>query len=296
MNDLVIETRGLRKAFDGRPAVDGLDLEVSAGSIFGFLGRNGAGKTTTIRMLLGAVKPEGGEIRLFDQVVPGPPGKPELRRRIGFVSENKHLYPYMTVEQILRFTRPFYPGWRAELERRYLEIFDLPPQRKVSALSKGMRTGLMLMTALCHGAELLLLDEPTEGLDPAVTEIVLRELVELPAAEGTTIFFSSHQLHEVEQIADHVAIIDRGRAVVSGSLDDLKVSYQRLRVVFEQEPPRVAWVDGAEQVRLEGRTVSILARRNVEAIVRQASALPGAAVERYPVGLKEIFLEQVRSH
>lgn len=296
MSDLVIETRGLRRLFAGHPAVDGLDLSVPAGSIFGFLGRNGAGKTTTIRLLLGFLRSGGGEARLFGQPVTGPSGGADLRRRIGYVSENKHLYPYMTVQQIIRFTRPFFPAWRDNLERRYLEIFDLPPGRKISALSKGMRTSLMLLLAMSHGAELLILDEPTEGLDPVATEILLRELVALPACEGTTIFFSSHQLAEVEQISDHVAIIDRGRTVVTGLLDDLKTQYQRLRVVFPQEPARIAWADGAEHVRQEGRTVCILASRNVEAIVQQARSLPGTAVERYPVSLKEIFLEHVRTN
>jgi ABC-2 type transport system ATP-binding protein len=124
----------------------------------------------------------------------------------------------------------------------------------------------------------------------------LRELVALPASEGTTIFFSSHQLAEVEQIADHVAIIERGRDVVSGGLDDLKVQYQMLRVVFQEEPAQVSWVEGAEHVRQEGRIVSILASRNVDAIVQQARSLPGASVERFPVSLKELFLEHVRSN
>jgi ABC-2 type transport system ATP-binding protein len=177
-----------------------------------------------------------------------------------------------------------------------MDIFDLPPNRKISALSKGMRTSLMLLLAMSHGAELLILDEPIEGLDPAVIETLLKELVALPATEGTTIFFSSHQLAEVEQIADHVAIIDRGRRVVGGALDDLKVQYQRLRVVFEREPTPISWLAGADHVRQEGRTVSILVSRNVEAIVEQARSLPGASVERFPVSLKEIFLEHVRSN
>lgn len=296
MSDIVIETRALRKDFKDHAAVDGLDLEVNAGSIFGFLGRNGAGKTTTIRLLLGFLRADGGEARLFGKRITGPDDSVELRRRIGFVSESKHLYPYMTVRQMIRFTRPFFRGWRDDLERRYLEIFDLPPNRKVSALSKGMRTALALLLAMSHGAELLVLDEPIEGLDPAVTEILLRELVALAASEGTTIFFSSHQLADVEQIADHVAIIDRGRTVVSGALDDLKVQYQRLRIVFQREPGAISWVDGATAVRQEGRTVSILASRNVDGIIEQASSLPGASVERYPVSLKEIFLEHVRSN
>jgi ABC-2 type transport system ATP-binding protein len=292
----IVETRGLRKLFGDHAAVDGLDLRVEAGSIFGFLGRNGAGKTTTIRLLLGFLRAGSGEAMLFGHAVRGADSSVALRRRIGFVSESKHLYPYMTVRQIIRFTRPFFPGWRDDLERRYLGLFDLPPNRKVSALSKGMRTGLTLLLAISHGAELLILDEPTEGLDPSVTELLLRELVALPASEGTTIFFSSHQLAEVEQIADHVAIVDRGRTVVSGALDDLKLQYQRLRVVFQQEPGPVSWVEGVEAVRQEGRTISILASRNVDAIVQQARSLAGASVERFPVSLKEIFLEHVRSN
>ena len=296
MSDWIIETVGLRRNFGSQVAVDRLDLEVSRGSIFGFLGRNGAGKTTTIRLLLGFLKSGGGEVRVFNETVTGPEGNAGLRRRIGYVSESKYLYPYMTVQQIIRFTRPFFPGWRGDLERRYLEMFNLPPDRKISALSKGMRTSLMLLLAMSHGAELLILDEPIEGLDPAVIETLLKELVALPATEGTTVFFSSHQLAEVEQIADHIAIIDRGRKVVGGSLDDLKVQYQRLRVVFQREPSPIAWPPGADHVRQEGRTVSILASSNVEAIVEQARSFPGTSVERFPVSLKEIFLEHVRSN
>ena len=296
MNDFVIETEGLRRSFGGNLAVDGLDLKVPHGSIFGFLGRNGAGKTTTIRLLLGLLKSGAGEVRIFNEAVRGPEGNAALRQRVGYVSESKYLYPYMTVQQIIRFTRPFFPKWRSDLELRYLDMFNLPPNRKISALSKGMRTSLMLLLAMSHDAELLILDEPIEGLDPAVIETLLKELVSLPAANGTTIFFSSHQLAEVEQIADHIAIIDRGRKVVDGALDDLKVEYQRLHVVFERQPAPIAWLPGADHVRQEGRTISILASHNVDAIVEQARSFPGASVERFPVSLKEIFLEHVRSN
>jgi ABC-2 type transport system ATP-binding protein len=203
----------------------------------------------------------------------------------------------MTVEQIIRFTRPFFPKWRDDLEQRYLKMFELPPKRKIPDLSKGMRSKLMLLLAISRGAELLILDEPTDGLDPAATEDVLRELVAIAASEGTTMFFSSHQLSEVELIADHIGIIDRGKMIVAGSLDDMKVHYQRLQVVFKETvdiPSR--WADGVESVRQEGRVVSILASHNVDAIVEQARSLPGTAVERFPVTLKEIFLEHVRSN
>ncbi len=160
-----------------------------------------------------------------------------------------------------------------------------------------MRSKLMLLLAISRGAELLILDEPTDGLDPAATEDVLRELVAIAASSGTTMFFSSHQLAEVELIADHIGIIEQGKMIVTGSLDDMKAQYQRLQVVFTnsvQMPSR--WVDGVEFVRQEGRVVSILASHNVDAIVEQARGLPGTAVERFPVTLKEIFLEHVRNN
>ncbi len=297
MSDFVIETAGLRKSFKGQAALNGLDLRVPAGSIFGFLGRNGAGKTTTIKLLMGMLKADGGMASLFGRPVSDENAAIEARRRIGFVTEEKELYPYMTVEQIIRFTRPFFPKWRSDLEQRYLKMFELPPKRRIRDLSKGMRSKLMLLLSISRGAELLILDEPSDGLDPAAVEDVLRELVALSAAEGITIFFSSHQLTEVEQIADHVSIIDHGKAIVGDSLDDLKARYRRLHIVFENELlTPVRWAEGAEHVRQEGRSVSILASRNVEELVEQARRIPGASVEQFPVSLKEIFLEHVRSN
>lgn len=302
MTDFIIETNQLCKSFKGQPALRGLNLQVPVGSIFGFLGRNGAGKTTTIKTLMGLLRSDSGSARVFGIPVTDAGGAfekrtIEVRRRIGFVTEDKELYPYMTVEQIIRFTRPFFPKWRDDLERRYLKMFDLPPKKKIPDLSKGMRSKLMLLLAISRGADLLILDEPTDGLDPAATEDVLRELVAIAASEGTTMFFSSHQLAEVELIADHIGIIDLGKMVVAGSLDDMKSQYQRLQVVFADSVQTPAhWVDGVEFVRQEGRVVSILASHNVDAIVEQARSLPGTAVERFPVTLKEIFLEHVRTN
>jgi ABC-2 type transport system ATP-binding protein len=297
MTDFIIETNQLCKSFHNQPALRGLDLRVPTGSIFGFLGRNGAGKTTTIKTLMGLLRCDSGSAQVFGMPVVDADHSVEIRRRIGFVTEDKELYPYMTVEGLIRFTRPFFPKWRHDLERRYLQMFELPPGRKIPDLSKGMRSKLMLLLAISRGAELLILDEPTDGLDPAATEDVLRELVSIAASSGTTMFFSSHQLSEVELVADYVGIVDHGRMIVSGSLDDMKVQYQRLQMVFadHMELPK-HWVDGVESVRQEGRVVSILASHNVDAIVEQVRSIPGAVVERFPVTLKEIFLEHVRSN
>src|SRR5580698_8178569 len=275
MSEFIIETNQLCKSFKGQPALSGLDLRVPTGSIFGFLGRNGAGKTTTIKTLMGLLRSESGTARVFGIPVTDADRSIEIRRRIGFVTEDKELYPYMTVEQIIRFTRPFFPKWRHDLERRYLQMFDLPPKRKIPDLSKGMRSKLMLLLAIARGAELLILDEPTDGLDPAATEDVLRELVDIAASEGTTMFFSSHQLAEVEFIADHIGIIDQGKMIASGSLDEMKAQYQRLQIVFADSVRMPEyWVEGVENVRHSGRVVSILASHNVDAIVEQAQSLP----------------------
>ncbi len=297
MTEYVIETDELSKSYKDKAALRGLNLRVPAGSIFGFLGRNGAGKTTTIKTLMGLLHADSGSARVFGIPVGDADSAVAIRRRIGFVTEDKELYPYMTVAEIIRFTRGFFPGWRDDLERRYVELFDLPRKGKIPELSKGMRSKLMLLLAFCRGADLLILDEPTDGLDPAAIEDVLREVVSIAAETGTTMFFSSHQLSEVDLVADHIGIIDRGQMVMSGSLDDIKASHQQLRVVLEEaRQAPVRWGDGVESARQEGRVVTLLVSRNADAIAAEAQAIPGAIVERFPVTLKEIFLEQVRSH
>ncbi len=206
----IIETSDLRKRYDTVDALRGLSLAVPAGSIYGFLGRNGAGKTTTIKVLLGMARTTSGRASVFGLPADVERSSVEIRRRTGFVSSEKDLYDSMTVDEMIRFTASFFPRWRTDLEERYLRKFELPRERSVKALSGGTRTKLALLLALCRGAELLILDEPTSGLDPAITEEVLQALVTHVAAEEMTVFFSSHQIAEVDQIADHIAIIDRG--------------------------------------------------------------------------------------
>jgi len=291
---LVIETSGLRKTYGAHEALRGLSLEVPRGSIFGFLGKNGAGKTTTIKVLLGMVRASGGDARVFGLPAGAPDASVDIRRRTGFVGEDKELYDYMTVAEIVRFTAAFYPRWRADLEQRYRKAFDLPADRKVKALSKGMRTKLALLLALCRGAELLILDEPTSGLDPAMTEEVLQALVSHVAAEEMTVFFSSHQIAEVDQIADRIAIIDRGTAVVSGALDDLREQYRRIQLVFEGDAPGLTFrAPGVVRIARKGRVITVLISGGAERVVEEARTFHPVSVEVVPVTLKEIFLETV---
>jgi ABC-2 type transport system ATP-binding protein len=291
---LVIETADLRKSYGSVEALRGLSLQVRAGSICGFLGRNGAGKTTTLKILLGMARPTGGQARVFGLPADAQEPSVEIRRRTGFVGDDKDLYDYMTVEEMIRFTAPFFSRWRADLEQRYLRKFELPPDRKVKTLSRGMRAKLALLLALCRGAELLILDEPTSGLDPAMTEEVLQALVGHVAGEEMTVFFSSHQIAEVDQIADHVIIIERGHAVVTGALDDLRERYRRIQLVFDGDAPAVTFrAPGVERTQRKGRVLTVLSSSGAELILEEARALNPVSVDVVPVTLKDIFLETV---
>jgi ABC-2 type transport system ATP-binding protein len=290
----IIEAAELRKNYEGVEAVRGLNLQVPTGSIFGFLGKNGAGKTSTIKMLLGMARPASGRARVFGLAADEAEASVAIRRRTGFVSEDRDLFDYMTVEQMVRFTAGFFPRWRGELEQQYLRMFDLPLDRKVKALSRGMRTKLALLLALCRSAELLILDEPTSGLDPAAAEEVLQALVKHVAAQEMTVFFSSHQIAEVDQIADHIAIVDAGRTVVAGALDDIRENFRRVQLVFDGPAPDAIFRSpGAGRVRREGRVLTVLSSAGAAGIVEEARALGPVSVDVVPVTLKEIFLETV---
>ncbi len=287
---VVVETRELTKRFGDNCALTGLTMTVPAGHIVGFLGRNGSGKTTTIKILLDVIRRTSGEATVFGE----PTGSVAVRRRIGFLGEDKRLYSYMTVREIIAFTRPFFPTWRVETETRLLTDFELPLDRKIGALSKGMRTKVGLLLNLCRHSEFLILDEPSEGLDPVMTEQMLQSLVQ-QAADGTTIFFSSHQVAEVEQIADHIIAIEKGRVILEGSLDHLQQKFRRINLVFDDPPPPEAFRrNGVDQVIVRGRTISILASGDVDEIAALGPLLAAKSVEVQPVGLKELFLEKVK--
>jgi ABC-2 type transport system ATP-binding protein len=292
--DWIIEAADVRKTYADADALRGLDLCVPRGSIAALVGRNGAGKTTLIKILMGMARPTAGLARVFGLDAASPPESVEIRRRIGFASEEKDLDGSMTVEGMIRFTAAFFPRWRPDLQQRFLRKFELPPRRRVKALSRGMRTKLALLLALCRGAELLILDEPTAGLDPAMADEVLQTIVAHVMDEETTVFFSSNQIAEVEQIADRVTIIDRGRAVVAGAIDELRERYCRIQMVFEDAAPAAAFrAPGVERVQRDGRVLTVLSSRGSAAVLEEARDLRPLSTEVRPVNLKEIFLESV---
>jgi ABC-2 type transport system ATP-binding protein len=291
----VIETYDLKKTYGKHEAVKGLTLGVQEGSVCAFLGQNGAGKSSTIKMLLGMIHPTSGTGSIFGHRIDHERESLRIREQVAFVAEDKRLYDYMTVAEIIRFTRSFFPTWDGAFEQRLLERFELPLNRRVRQLSKGMRTKLALLLGFARGGKLLILDEPTEGLDPVAIEDVLQIVVAL-AAQGTTVFFSSHQIAEVEQVADHVLMIDRGTLVLDAPMDQVKEQYRQIQAVFpEPVEERDFRLPGIERVRLEGRTVSLITSRNLESITEHMRMLRAGAIDVLPISLKEIFLEKVRA-
>jgi ABC-2 type transport system ATP-binding protein len=292
----VIETAGLSKSYGRTPAVRSLNLTVQPNRITAFLGLNGAGKSTTIKMLLGMIKPTSGGGRVLGRRIDDPGDSAALRRSVAFVSEDKRLYTYMTVAQIIRFTSGFFPDWRPEVAHALLRKYELPAGRKVRHLSKGMRTKLALLLAVSRRPALLILDEPSEGLDPRGVEQLLETLV-TQCADGASVFFSSHQIAEVERISDQVCVIHKGSLVMDASLDALRQSWRQVHVVFPSIPDESDFqLAGVERIRTRGQQMSVFASGNVDAIVERARDFQANAIDVTPVGLREIFLQTVEEN
>jgi ABC-2 type transport system ATP-binding protein len=233
--DPILSIRNLRRSFGRVVAVDGLDLDVEEGEIYGFLGVNGAGKTTTIRMLMGIVTPDSGTIRLHGEVSKRTSMK--QKQRIGYVSQEQVFYPWMTAEMLGRFVGGLYPTWDSAEFKRLLEVLEVPPKRKVSGLSGGMRVKLALALAIAPRPPLLILDEPTAGLDPVARREFLEIITHQAREYGRTTFFSTHLLDEVERAADRVGIIHHGRKRFEGDLTLLQERVRKLKLRADDPVP-----------------------------------------------------------
>lgn len=295
-NQPVILTHALTKSYGNFRAVKELNLSIGRNRITAFLGRNGAGKSTTIRMLLGMCRPTTGSGTVLGKQITNAMESRELRHLVAYVAEDKPLYRFMTVEQTIRFASSFYSDWRRDVEKKLLWDCELPLRRKVKQLSKGMRTKLALLLAFARRPELLILDEPSERLDPVGIEYLLQLLV-AQSADGVSVFFSSHQIAEVERVADHVCILDKGCLLMDASLDQLRQFYRRIDLVFSVPPPeREFRLAGVRRIASSGRQMSVFAAENTDAVVERAHDLNAVSVEVTPVGLRDIFLETVKEN
>src|SRR5438270_11407560 len=224
VNEPVIEVTELTRRFDSRTALDSVSLSMPRGAVYGLVGANGAGKTTLIGHILGLRRAESGSVRVFGlDPVADPVG---VLSRIGYLSEENDLPGWMRVDELIRYSRAFYPAWDDGYAEELRQTFALEPAAKIKNLSKGQKARAGLLIALAHRPELLVLDEPSSGLDPIVRRDILGAVLRTIAGQGRTVLFSSHLLEEVERVADHVTMISQGRIALSAALVVVMASYR----------------------------------------------------------------------
>jgi ABC-2 type transport system ATP-binding protein len=288
MEQTIVEVKDLSRSFGNKTALDGVSFRATAGQVHGLVGANGAGKTTLLKHLLGLLRATTGSVRIFGlDPVRDPVG---VLGRIGYLSEEHELPEWMRVGELMRYTQAFHPTWDARYERELLETFALDPSKKIKELSKGMRAQTGLITAVAHRPELLILDEPSSGLDAVVRRDILDAIVRAVADDGRTVIFSSHLLDEVERMSDHVTLINEGRVSLSGGLDDVRGAYQRSRVRFVEHLDLPPVLETALVVEGSGRTWSVVHSGSPEQFRQSVLARGGEIVESRDATLEEIFL------
>lgn len=291
----LIETDRLTRRFRATEAVHELTLAVPAGSVFALLGPNGAGKTTTLKMLVNLLLPTDGSARVLG-VDSRDLGEVQLAR-LGYVSENQQLPDWMTVRQLLDYCRPFYPTWDLTLEAKLLAQFDLPPDRKLKELSRGIRMKAALLSSLVYRPKLLVLDEPFSGLDPVVRDDFTAGLLETAQLGETTVLVSSHDIEEVERLADHVALLEAGRLRFTETTETLLGRFRRIEVALDDTvrsdnlPP--TWLGWRSEAGRVSFVDSGYHREKTEQSCRER--FPAARVQAHPMTLREIFITLARS-
>jgi ABC-2 type transport system ATP-binding protein len=287
----VVRVAGVVRRFGTRMALDGASLTVPRGGVFGLIGVNGSGKTTLIKHILGLLRPQAGTVRVFGV---DPVAEPvAVLKRIGYLSEDNDLPGWMRVGELLRYMAAFYPDWDAAFAEELRQRFGLDPGVRVGGLSRGQKARAGLVTALAHRPELLVLDEPSSGLDPLVRRDILVAVVRTVADEGRTVLFSSHLLDEVERVADRVAILNAGRVVYSAAVEEFAERHRRLTLRFaeaRQTPPdlpgALAWEGG-------GLEWTAVCRGEPDALRSGAGRLGARVVEEHVPRLDEVFAAQV---
>ncbi len=292
MNDNPIIVDGLVKYYDGRCILDGIDLKVPRGCIYGLLGRNGSGKTTMIRILLGLEPPTRGRTIVLGQ--DSLQLSAATHGRIGYVAEGHHLIQGYKVRRLIGLYRGLSLQWNDELFGHLLETFRLPMDRRVRELSAGMRAQLNLALAMAIDPELLVLDDPTLGLDTVVRRQFLELAIDVIQRQGRTILFSSHILSDVERIADRIGVLVAGKLVVDCTLEELKGRVRRLRIIFREHTPDDLYITEIINLRRQGREMLLtVANWNPRKQAILETFCPESCTEM-PMTLEDIFIECTR--
>jgi ABC-2 type transport system ATP-binding protein len=288
----VIATHRLTKYYDRRAVVNSLELRVPQGSVYGLLGRNGSGKSTTIKMLLGMVHADLGTAEILGDDVSCL--RPETRAKVAYLAEGHPLYRWMTVGEAVRFTRPFYPTWNNTLVEQILDHFELARKAKIRRLSNGQRAQVSLALAVAADPELLILDDPTLGLDTVVRRDFLESLIQIIQRRGRTILFSSHILGDVERVADRIGILVDGVLRVDCPTEHFKDSIRKLVLEFPGAPPVFPACKGLVNSHPVGHKLEVVLVNYSEEHRRLAESLHPRSLEVIEMNLEEAFIEYTR--
>ena len=289
----VVAINRLTRRFGNKVALDDLSLVVPRGGVFGLIGGNGAGKTTLLRHMLGLLRAQSGSVEVFGlDPVNQPVG---VLSRVGYLSEDRDLPNYMRVGQLMRYSQAFYPTWDAKYAEELREAFDLDPKARVCNLSRGQRARAGLLVALAYRPELLILDEPSSGLDPVVRRDILGAIIRTIADEGRTVLFSSHLLDEVERVADRIAIIHRGRIMLTSSVEDIKETHRRLTLRFEQPQAVAPALVGMLSCSGSGHEWSYVCSGDPRQLRQAAESIGASVVDESGMSLDEIFVTRVEA-
>jgi ABC-2 type transport system ATP-binding protein len=288
MSGPVLKFQEVTRRFGSTLALDALDLQVEPGTVLGLIGRNGAGKSTSLRLALGHLHPDAGSIRVLghDPVTDGI----QVREQVGLMSEEASLYGWMTVREIMDFAAGLHPNWDPDFAESFRKRLDLDPGKRIKNLSRGNKAKVSLVLAVAVRPRLLLLDDPTSGLDPLVRREVLEGVLESVPAEGGAVVYASHLIHDVERIADQVTVLDEGRSILEGDLEKIKQRVRRVRAVFEEAPPDLPNLPGQVSLDRDHRTLLVVgdgANGELEQALQTAGAM-NVTVE--PLPLEEILV------
>lgn len=289
--ETIVDVRNLSCRFGSKLALDNLSISISSGGVFGLVGENGAGKTTLIRHLTGLLEAESGTVRVFGaDPVKDPVG---VLGRIGYLSEHRNLPDWMRLGELLRYTQAFYPRWDSDYASQLLRQFNLDPSAYCKTLSQGQRAKAGLLLAQAHRPDLLLLDEPSSGLDPVVRKDILEAIIRIAAEEGRTVFFSSHLLDEIERVSGRIAIMKQGRILLCGSLEEIKRGHVKMQVQFSQPLQAAPVLDGLLAARGSSRDWTLLCQAGRAELPAEIKARGGQTLEVLPVSLDDIFVALV---
>lgn len=291
MNEPIIEIKNLVREFGTKRALDDVSLTIQPGTVMGLVGENGAGKTTLIKHVLGLLKAQKGTVSVFGM---DPVSNPEaVLSKIGYLSEEGDLPTWMRVHELMRYSAAFYPTWDDNYAMSLLEEFKLDPGAKLSKMSKGQRSRAGLLVAMAYRPQLLVLDEPSSGLDPIVRKDILGAIIRTIADDGRTVLFSSHLLSEVERVADQISIVRNGRILISDNLDTVKESHLRATLLFDEPltshpdiPGSLTWSGG-------GKEWQLTFCGEAKSLDEGAKQLGAKIIERAGLSLEEIFVAQV---